>query len=563
MFDYKEATTIAVAVENDNTSKEDLFESDNYYLNDEDLKECFYPIFNKLKKRGIDFTTKEYMDNEKFIESKNNMIYIFHCYNGKKFRSINVGLSYKNIIYKYFISNELKKKISPYSFGYVPCEDEIQEYTLDKLYEYIENTYKFFSYDAIKAYFERNQYGKKENENGKKGNFDGKTGLIRRFKDWGIDIKSNNYDCVSKCKILLYFFYIEKIKDDKKTEIFKMFGNPTLENVNNSLSKEITQNGNIIKDMKDDISIEIPCDVLCKYNCILIFGLKKIEPIIDRIGDLILKIDVVEANELLKRIIKIYEEMINLDNADYSSDKPNLFELVYLKLIQHENIGRELDILSIKNIDLTECFLRCGLNTRQLDNKMAFEPYIINEIDSKLKDKNELKKLIKGVFANEKPTDDERKKFRTALKYLKNNIINLNKNIIPKSNVNKVNAYPLGLIIIFLQCLIARGSNGDDIDLKIENRFYGYETSDNKSIHSTIRKIDKAFKKGELTIFLLAYYNFYIRLGKKDIADTIYQCEEFIDKMVMHILSLNSIEQMKFKFDFVLDRFDQLIKPYK
>ena len=90
--------------------------------------------------------------------------------------------------------------------------------------------------------------------------------------------------------------------------------------------------------------------------------------------------------------------------------KHSLLETFYLKLLEHENLGREYDIISVSNDVLNADITQSG--KRELYEELAVQEIKISEVDDYLK--NNRLKMVAYVFEKEKTTSNEKDKYDRA-----------------------------------------------------------------------------------------------------------------------------------------------------
>lgn len=183
--------------------------------NDNQLKECAKIIYKFLLEKGIDFIHDK---NGNYRGFKDKVIYLYP----------NINLTVDDIMQRYFVPDEIKRECYDekekycklYTLGY-PSNDE-DDYSLDKFYAHVYDHYTDGSlkFDDFKKIFIRNEYDQYDYE---------KSGLIKRLIDiLDINVNDGDYDNESRCKILFYFFQMERFE---KKHIFSMFKVPAIENV--------------------------------------------------------------------------------------------------------------------------------------------------------------------------------------------------------------------------------------------------------------------------------------------------------------------------------------------
>lgn len=455
----------------------------------------------------------------------------------KKYRfKYNVILTYEDIVKKYFIPDEVYKNVyGPYALGYKGAKESDKTYSLNSLYEYIEKTdidTDIVKNGNVKRYFERNRYGNDPHE---------KDGLIRRLYKWGIDI--DQYDTVSQCNLLYYIYKLEK---DNNIRLFSMLNKPTLENVANTSVEN--RNGYLMSQMKRSISLEVSFEDLLIYNCILISTLSKMEDLVHYALLYISYPEELDINSFTHRI----EELPKTSKSynPIKSHQHSIFEQFYLKLIEHENSGRQNDIIDLYNVEFESKNLP---KQRRIFQKLATNTLIPRQnVQSYFtKHKNRLSKI---VFEKNKPTSYEFDKYSVAVATIDKalEIINLN------TFFDYGYGIPEKLLIVIMQVYIFIDKQQD-----VKNSFYGYRSSDKKRIRKEMSVGLESLSKNQLATSKFIWDLYYEKCGKKEIRAAITQYERSIDEMLKMILSGDTIEDLYYKYLNVVWDSTNIIIPSK
>ena len=289
--------------------------------------------------------------------------------------------------------------------------------------------------------------------------------------------------------------------------------------------------------LKRDFSREILFEVIYRYHCVIEGIVDALDSLVNRAYLQIEECQDVSAEWSLKTISNLPD--LNIFNIcpieGIMADKPDLFELAYLRLIQYQFLGRQHNILDTPKIDLIEEFVRQGLNTN-----CQYGTIEKKGIKSQLK--KDRQKFFNLVFSdtnimekNDEKSNDE--KYDEAVKYIEKIIDILTENAIEDSDV-----LPIDVVVTALQCYIAI-----DEDIKVENKFY-LNRQTPKSLKEQMRVGKKAYKKSQLEIAGMIWHNHYMKCGKKEIADITYKYIDYIDKLIVILMSYNNIKQIQYNF---------------
>jgi hypothetical protein len=317
-------------------------------------------------------------------------------------------------------------------------------------------------------------------------------------------------------------------------QLSKMLGNPTLENVDNSAVMKETRNGDILRKLKEDISLEMPFERVYSCNYVLIDIIGDMDKLRDYTRKILMQKEDINLAELQHDI-----EQIPLPSKIESkcSEPENLFELVYLKLIQHENMGRTKDIESI-NVTF-EDYPKANQLFDSLVKDVEVPTYEAKEY--LMENRNRLAII---VFEKSKLSSNEFRKYDTA-------VTNIDKmiDVVCSNTMAKGNYLPEKLLITILQVYIHFDKNH-----LIENFFYGYKSGDQKSLNTEKKRGSDAFHKNQIAISKFIFDTLYKKSGHGELLNLIYQFESHTDKVGEMILSCNSIEKMRLMYDNIKDK---------
>lgn len=260
--------------------------TDNFQLN-------LY-INQLVTKLDIDLDIDDYCKNEKFKKLKSSPSKI----------SISYVEYYSDwLIEKYVIGQKRLEKIyGPYALG-IERELTDNELSESSLFNYIcenynENEKRNENSNELLHYFYRNK-----NEE----NCSGKYGLIRRLKEWGIDVDKFN----NKRERLKLFYFLYCFEHENNMKLMPFLGNPTLENVDNSIVNNDTKNGKLMLQLKKNISKEISSEFISEARQLIITIVQKSEDLINNLFTMINSsyINHTKLSEL-QRIDKYLDEFI-------------------------------------------------------------------------------------------------------------------------------------------------------------------------------------------------------------------------------------------------------------
>lgn len=471
----------------------DFLNSINDFLNRE---------INRLKELGVDFSKNDYYKNKEFRKNNSYIplllipvnLTIEKCVIGQK-RLEEIYGSYDLII-----TRKLTKK-----------EREINEWctVLYCKISYVEKD--------LNQYFYRPEKG-----------------LVARLKDLGFDIDAFDKSKYIDEKIRLLFFLgsfeiIENIK------LKSFLGNPTLENVGNILCDEKTRNGELTKKLKFGLLRGIsPCFVIEARDTVrsLIINWENVIVKILKLVDYSYRKTQLKKLQQINLIMNIFMKEYDIESLFYSEYKHSLLETFYLKLIQHENVGRENDILDIEE------FIRENKEDIIINNA---EKYI--HLQKEIIEREQIKELIKEnknelaqfIFEKEQIEKNELRRLNYILKDIDKYLDILFENTFFKENKKLTKLF----VYICVKEIVSL-TNED----KIDNFFYKYKTSDQRSLKAELKAKNNTFKKNQLMLIqkLFKRYNAYIGTQNEWYVSQLILYK--IDYIIKEIVSRNNIKDM-------------------
>ena len=480
----------------------------------------------KLNNLGIDITKDDYYKKPKFLSLKKTYI-------------VEKGASVTEAwwIEKYIVGQERLGKIyGRYAFGITASlsETELKESTL---FSVLANKYpeKCRNESDIYKYFHRNERSEKNGT---------KLGLIERLKKWGFDIEAFS-DAKARVK-LLYFLYCFEVEN--KVMLSAFLENPTLENVDNGFVADITKNGDIMAEIKRNIAKEIDSLYIFRLNNTFVTIVHEWE---EQIRKVMFDLDTSEDRKMykdLERINKFSRIVVQmLESPKHRIYKDSLLETFYLKLAQHETLGRENDI-----IDITEQIMDTD------DKEITYRPEEYKKLASETVRKdcvqsyvNENRKYLAHlVFEKDKISSNEYKKFDTAVEKIEFFLDMLNEN----TEVNNFVEIPKLLIVAYIQEIVML----DKTDV-ISNKFYRHQKSDEKTLNSELNYGTAAYRKNQLAWIgrVNNRYNIYKGLHKEILLAR--QIENKIDQIMIKIFSCNSLDDMVYLHNYLMMWFDAIL----
>lgn len=347
--------------------------------------------------------------------------------------------------------------------------------------------------------------------------------------------KDNLYYQCGKFKIL-YMFYILK-KKYPKTKVIELLGKPSMENIDNTLFSWKTYNGEIIQFVKNMLEQELSGAFINN----LYGAMQQIVPEWDRFYnnfhyDVDLCASMGEKVNFEAVISSLKEEPDELSATDATIfDDLSPIALLYLRIVQNEQIGQIKDIIMVNNL--------------QIESNYDVPPEMVEEMKALHKSRVKIDDIEKYI-----ETDIDR---IAKYVYLKKNIsvaerrrILYNKSKVPiiytfcaraKQQIPMQEISTELFIISCLQAVLL--DNQQEI---FDYTFPGYQTYMKHKPH-----VQGALKKEALVIDALKLYwvrkvldHWYANIGRFDNRCKEREVENLCDNILLKILSCSSIPEM-------------------
>lgn len=356
---------------------------------EEILKSKSEQIKNDLQEKGVDITNNNYTLSKEFIKLKN------------QFTQVSNFTKYRNdwIFEKYQISQERLKNIyGPYAMGIEYNLIQKESICTKAFYDYLEinciNNGTNSTTIDVKQYFERNKDGK---------NADNRNGIIRKLFLWGLDISKFNNQ-LDKLKLFYLLFMFEN-NSNQKIKAFSFLDNPTLENVDVKDDTHKTKNGELLSKLKYEVAKQLTPDFIEFANKTLatimlewddIFNFQRIKH---------------KSQTTEKEITAIKNNIVSISplNTYESKFSHSLLETFYIKIIQHELLGREKDIIKIQENIL------CNSSSlyNNISNVFTDKPIMKDQAQTFLNVNKDI--IIKTIFDGSDLTKNSNNKYDNAV----------------------------------------------------------------------------------------------------------------------------------------------------
>lgn len=470
-----------------------------------------------LKKLKIDISKDDYDTQNK--EAFRKLDYIFVSEGGRM-------ISESWFIEKYLIGQErLEEKYGCYMLG-IERKLSADELNWNNLYGYLDNKYP--GSDA-KRNITRTD----------------KSGLLVRIRDtFGFELSEFPNQQQDRMKFVYLLYCFER---DFNVEFTTYLNNPTLENVNDIIINCNTKNGYLMEYLRRRLTRELSPVFLNKCNTCCC---KMIEEWEAELQKLMFKLDTLvtrdtrdELNNSCNLAFKLLGSIEH--NTEHGKYKHRLLETVYLKLWQHENLGRENDILEVT--ETTQTFMKSLPADLTEYRKLAGRTVYKKELQTFIKENR--KQLAKLVFETDSVSSNQYKKFDRASERIELYIEMLNDNTF----VNKYVDIPELLVVAALQEIV----NLDKKEI-LPNQFYRYSSAEQRTMNSELAYGKEAFRKSQLAWVgrVNTRYNAYN--GRRDAALLAYRTQSILDKVIVNLFSTNSVVDMLIVHNFFMQLTDEI-----
>jgi hypothetical protein len=468
-------------------------------------------LLEELEKKGIDITKDDYNQKSAFKDLEHEFV-----------MDEGILISKAWCIEKNIVGQERLKKIYgkytlgvKYSFSALELNDSIW---IRDLVDTLDND----EWDefAIERYFYR-----------EKG-----SGLVHRLQKLGIDLQRFSNDG-EKVKLLFFLCCFEK---QRRIEMTPFLSNPTLENVDNGFVGSITRNGELISEIKMNIQKEIT-------NRYIIDSKEKLKNIAlqwqNVIEQILYKLDLDVGGWNKKELEQIDLQLQFIQSMFLSNKiiqyKDTILETFYLKILQHENLGRENDIIDIQELD------RQGMYDPDASWVNQYK-----EMLNQVVDEEKIEEFIKGnrkrlayMAFRKNPSSNDSRKFKAASNKIRFYLGMLEDNTLWK----KEDGIPVLIIISCIQEIIELNKKE-----KVNNQFYRYKTKDLKTLNTELYRGKGAYQKNQIAWVEKVRNRYNSNLGKGDRARVTYKIITHLDNLMIKIYQSDSLEDMQTLHSYLL-----------
>lgn len=471
-------------------------------------------LYNKLIKAGVDLAQNNYKSHPAFIFMEDTYRFSTAVPDSWLVERLLIGESRLEQIYGCY-DLRISRKLTDAELTGVVWMSAL----LDKFPDSVKTTTDIYD----------NVYGKKD-------------GLADRLKELGINVTAFS-DESEKVRLLFFLYCFE---NGNSMYLKSFFSKPTLENVDNFRVGDITRNGELMRKLKNSVARGILDSASRTIQETLVGIILQWQDELIKVHE-ISQAQTPELNiQDLQRINNNLDQlMIFISNSENHLGKyqHSLLETFYLKLCQHENVGRQRDLLDLQTRIKPVSEMSTAGNIAPLICKHVQK----NDISLYIKENRSL--LARIVFNKQDITSNEYAKFDRMAADIPKFIAVLSDNTFYKRS----KTIPAALIVSYL--LVA---NSPIVKERLPNPFYRHETSDQKTLNAERKNGIQAFRKNQIALIFLVIRQMDVLLGRTQERSILDQIEIKVDKIIRKILSCNSTGDMLRLHDFFLQQFQVL-----
>lgn len=335
---------------------------------------------------------------------------------------------------------------------------------------------------------------------------------------------------------ILYMFYVLK-KNYPKTKVIEMLGKPSMENIDNSLFGWKTYNGDIIHFVKDMLERELSREFINN-----VYGaMEQITPAWDRFYEKFsyqvdLYASMGEIYDFEAIISSLKEEPEALHEADeHIFDDLSPIPLLYLRIVQNEQLGQIKDILRINNIQIESNY---NVPPKMVEEMKSLDKITVEVSNVEKYIDTDIDRIARYVYLKEDISKAERRR----ILYNKKKVLSVFEFCSRAKQQIPIQVLSTELFIIScLQAILL-----DDQQETFDYVFPGYQHHMKHKPH-----VQGALKgSGEMIDALKLYWirkvmdHWYANIGRYDIRCKEKEVENLCDNILVKILSCSGIPEM-------------------
>lgn len=377
-----------------------------------------------------------------------------------------------------------------------------------------------------------------------------KKGLIIRVNElFGFDIES--FDDKNEEYKLLFLFRRFEGKYGSKT-LGEFLRKPSLENVDNTCAGVETVNGEMMLFLKYELEKELPPDFIFEAKSVMAAiaeGWEKQIRVIRSELDRNLYLDNSEEIERTYRAVGGYAQFYNKTTYCHGRIKHSLLETVYIKLIEHEMLGLEYDIIDVgQSLQDLQYY-----NTDDQDfyKKLAEKKVRIDCVDDFLE--KYYYDMIRWVLKKDKTTSNEKDRYERAAVKVKHFVKMFQEN----TKYREKEEVDVLLLVICIREYLSMKSK--DI---VENKYYRAGDLAKKSIKSELTEnLTRQKSKAVWIERVMRRYNACFHDMK--LVSMVRDTEKYLDWLFVRNLQTNSIEDLRYIYMHFMFEIQGMIYPQK
>ena len=394
-----------------------------------------------------------------------------------------------------------------------------------------------------------------------------KSGLLERLCKVGFDLRDFEGEETEKHRLLFLIYCFER---DNRCTIVEYFSKPSYENREDNQFYVKNRNGELTHYLKSKLEMQIPPEELIPYG----FSFNQIiNGWQNQFSKILRKVDEYHEKETHNDLgmTNLYADFIFMEDSlvDYDKQGPyrdGVLRSFYLKILEFEHTGIELDLRDIEEWELSTDHIN-----GKSDYLKKYDSDTVSRLTMQAYFNERLSIFTKYLYGVEYPNKNIKKRYRRLLENLPYFIDVLSGH----GKADDKEAFP---VLLLLACMFEYVHMGDE---KVDNHFFRYKTSDQKTLTAELKNGSFAFMKNKCAWISRSYYRYNIimdREGAEYIAKRIIwklqdrflkvmKCRSIFDTLVINNFYMNSFDRHFLPWYEIeadmdeLDRRIQLIAP--
>lgn len=465
--------------------------------------------------RTVDFNGEKLFDNPEYKKLARCKVHLNNDENSIREGIVNVDYYCEKYILQQEQINKLKLGIYDINTTHIIDDSEV---TYDKL--------------AEELYVECN---KKVDQKTIYDRLVGRSGIrVDLKKHLKIDLSNYTKEKIARNKLLKLLYKLEKSEEQGKKRKGKnvtlLLSKPTLENIDNSAIAYQTTHGELVNYIKNEIMKELTPKFIGTVKLLVWYiatdmPANVLNVLMGKIGGNVLDSWLFERFAMVENLLKKLVLGANEVRDMKSQNKHTLFELLFLKIIQSENIAREENLIKIN-----QWILNLKWDYTEPINLIKCQMH--QEADVRGFIKKNIKIIVLYVYNNDNPSEEQRQEVLDGVEHYEKIF-----DLMERHTKTKYSFYPLldwivACIQTYLKC--------KKEDLKYYNKYYCSDGNP-KTLISVLKNEGRGQEAYEICWVSMVQYRYYANQGYSRCYSKFKEIEIQFSK---HTISLLSIPNM-------------------